>query len=1646
MGWSRRPMLPACSFIVGLQGLLTLWAAVARASLPFPIEPTVACYITITGEPATRDAWRPSVVSLECINTLNPGVPVNVTVGTRLLQYIRPTTPMEHDGSPPDSDETQSSPPSLNNPPFSPSGVVMVSGVEVFESASDSGWSIVFNDQIQHLQLENSVLRGTPLSYDPLISCPSCKYVTVANVTMEELYGAAVEPVGDYCWGRTVGALSFGGVLEAYVDRLTCTNVQGATDFACIWLGLLLNMQRDADNGASPPAGNTDISSEEDGAQLDRIIRISNSVFVNNSVTAGDCIAWSSSDLLGFGAVVVYTPYPGGSSLNSVDLFDTVISGNKGGFGSGLAFFADSNGGPADYMHVGVLNISRSSLEMNTATKHGGAVFMNVFSHLEVLHITQGSKVDGNSANGPGGSGGAVHLANEIGNLTVEGSSSVSDNTAAESGGAFFVLSYIQQVSILSGSTVSGNQATSGGGGAVLVQNAGQADTPLNITVHGSSHVDGNMAAKCGGAFGILANVASFQVAQGSSLNNNTVGVSDGAQEELRGGAVYIGSCSAEGLQASSGNISRLLVSDSSSISYNVALYQGGAVFVEQDVIDGITIEGGSQANNNSVTGPIAEGGGAIAVYGSCSSLTIQNSSSISGNMAAGDITYEKGSQGGGVWIGGLLRKLVLTGGSRVSWNKAWNGGSAIVSGMSAEEELADVKHVMELLEVSNNSCICNNTAGQYRSSLYGAMYFRNTRVVNFTVTDRSCMCSNKVQSGSGFGGAVYAGKGLESFRICHGSSVSDNQGGNGGAIYIPNVQLVDDDANGTKLLPLQRFELCGGSRMDGNLAGISGGAIFMEGPAGEIIISNSSISHNQALVTGGAIHLTAMPKNLSISDSNLFNNSAMFGEGGFMHLMVVPGSEGQVSGYSSGISNSDTSQKLPDDGPYYLNIARSSISENSALKDGGAISINLRHWIRTVPDDMKRLQLQKDRVLYLKIADSTWDSNWAHYGAGGALAFLSLTPVLSTQQRMASVFMGARINITNTTFHTNTAGDDSTRLLYIQDVSPLRGNGGALFIWAEPFLLEDSPSEKKLLTNQTGYIMYDKSSGCDTTEADLVPGIQAFSNMTCWPEGSQACGVRLEGVSIRDNMAKGGYGGGFLLAHCAAKIINSNFNNNGADLDGGGFAFMDYAIPAYVSQPSYVPTTKDSSSSNNSNPSSPSRASPPLNRPPQISRPPPPVALGQPKNVSRGCITFPGVTVTVQAQLPSLEARQNIDMTKLPRQPWVVVQRTAFTQNSARNGGGVFLEANKTAAVILDCTLADNAAQVQGGGAMLIGASTFAQVTAVLRNTTFEDNEAGTVGGGLAVQLTRSRAAVVLFNDTFKGNSATRGGGLFNSGVKGSSLLAWGCILHDNTANYGGGAALDYVVASASSSNLNTSPSPPPSPRPPSPAPAPPRPPRPPPPPPPINNIPAFTPVTAIVHFQQCRFTENQVLLSGGGIYLAAAGQNVLTLLEQSEVSLNSAALGGGIYLNATDGCIMRVSSCSITNNTANLQGGGAYSATTCGGQLMVGNGSYWSGNTAGVYGGAIMVNSADIVRVNRSANVTDASVLLANTTIGAQAGNSTSNQTLFSCQKPSLDIANSTVVLNTAQQGDGIYAAKLAIDVEYSKLVEHVRKYVCL
>ncbi|GLI63824.1 hypothetical protein VaNZ11_006894, partial [Volvox africanus] len=262
-----------------------------------------------------------------------------------------------------------------------------------------------------------------------------------------------------------------------------------------------------------------------------------------------------ASEGFGFGSVVFYAENVD-TNLTSVEVFGTTMYDIEGGFGSAMAFVTrDGN-----LLHMDVFNISGSNFTHNKAARHGAAVFINVRTSLGLLHVTQSSRIDNNTA---GSFGGAFYIAPLIESLVVEGTSSVSANSADLSGGAFYFEKGIRSISILRGSNVSGNRAFENGG-AFCIRGA----NVNSISVEDNSHVDHNtvdvdviVESKGGGAFYLQdVSLKQFVLLNGSSMDNNMLIGTAATRRPGSGGALRV-----------DGHLDTLVVRQNSSISNNTA-------------------------------------------------------------------------------------------------------------------------------------------------------------------------------------------------------------------------------------------------------------------------------------------------------------------------------------------------------------------------------------------------------------------------------------------------------------------------------------------------------------------------------------------------------------------------------------------------------------------------------------------------------------------------------------------------------------------------------------------------------------------------------------------------------------------------------------------------------------------------------------------------------------------------------------------------------------------------------------------------------------------------------------------------------------------------------------------------------------------
>ena len=245
-------------------------------------------------------------------------------------------------------------------------------------------------------------------------------------------------------------------------------------------------------------------------------------------------------------------------------------------------------------------------------------------------------------------------------------------------------------------------------------------------------------------------------------------------------------------------------------------------------------------------------------------------------------------------------------------------------------------------------------------------------------------------------------------------------------------------------------------------------------------------------------------------------------------------------------------------------------------------------------------------------------------------------------------------------------------------------------------------------------------------------------------------------------------------------------------------------------------------------------------------------------------------------------------------------ITNCTFTENTAgHEGGGLFCDWGSP--TLTDCTFTGNTAGDIGGGASCYDSNP------TFTNCTFDGNSADLFGGGLSHSLlpppmaggrtsTDSRLpgtnrgprppqyTATIVNCTFNGNSADRGGAVYNSS---NNLTLADCTVIENSAMFGGGM---YNLDADSCAVTN------------------------------------------------CTFSGNWVGYNGGGMY----NQNSSPTLANAVFSGNRAQRGGGVY--GRDNSTPMLTNCTFSANLGHY-GGGLYNCYSSGPTLA--NCVLW-GNTA--------------------------------------------------------------------------------------------------
>eukprot|EP00198_Chlamydomonas_reinhardtii_P003019 XP_001692355.1 predicted protein [Chlamydomonas reinhardtii] len=492
---------------------------------------------------------------------------------------------------------------------------------------------------------------------------------------------------------------------------------------------------------------------------------------------------------------------------------------------------------------VGRVEINNTTVCSNYG--RDASAFGSVASIKSVV-ITNGSHIYNNSIGARAsmkptilatGESGAVHVANDVGSISILGGATLSHNRAARGkGGAISVGGQVTgDVRVAGGSSAEHNEAGAGAGGFLFVNGA----ILGGLFVEGGSSVRQNTAATSGGAVhaggGIFGGVRVAGV--GSRLCNNSATTSNG-------GAVSAGPAMAslEVADGAAGDVSSVRAVNGSTVSGNTATLEGGVLLAS--LLGGLELLSGAVMSRN------VAGGNGGAVFADRIRMLGVSDSIVEGNQAGGS---------GGFVAAGTLIDTVSFARARVSRNVAEQGPGGVLS-------LSIPPPGSQLLVDVSGSSFLNNYAGGAGGAL--SLSAPAAGAIDLAVAVRDC---------------AFAGNSAGSELFLLGSSLYSGYGGSIALVSLPKLRA--DLAHA--ILQLQRARSVwldvSGSTFTNNLAEADcGGALHAEtAHAAGVRLHDVTVRGNQA-AEGGGLCLSARGSAAAalVSGSRLSDNAAAGGGG----------------------------------------------------------------------------------------------------------------------------------------------------------------------------------------------------------------------------------------------------------------------------------------------------------------------------------------------------------------------------------------------------------------------------------------------------------------------------------------------------------------------------------------------------------------------------------------------------------------------------------------------------------------------------------------------------------------------------------------------------------------------------------------------
>ena len=330
-----------------------------------------------------------------------------------------------------------------------------------------------------------------------------------------------------------------------------------------------------------------------------------------------------------------------------------VISGNNASSSS------SSSSGGGVYIHNGTFTMSGGAVisgnsASSSSSSSGGGVYVSTDGIFTMEGGTIGG-IDGASANSAK-SGGGVCVYKGVFTMS---DGSISRNTATDSGGGVFVQD--GTFTMKSTAIIQENEATGGSshacGGGVYV-NGGEF-TMTGTAIIQDNEATGTNGHACGG--GVYVNGGTFTLTGTAKIQGNTTTSTDPVNTPSGGGGVYV----ADGTFTMSGGT--IGSTDANEADLGGGVYVADGTFIMNDgTIGGIGVVGTDVFNYADVTG-----GG---VYVGNNGTFTMNGGIISGNESTS-------GYGGGVYLDGTNAKVTLNNTSSISGNQALHGGGGVYVG-----------------------------------------------------------------------------------------------------------------------------------------------------------------------------------------------------------------------------------------------------------------------------------------------------------------------------------------------------------------------------------------------------------------------------------------------------------------------------------------------------------------------------------------------------------------------------------------------------------------------------------------------------------------------------------------------------------------------------------------------------------------------------------------------------------------------------------------------------------------------------------------------------------------------------------------------------------------------------------------------------